>query len=217
MTFAAEHNYLTFHWSVPGVTEQGQFGLRFAGPAMTLQSDVNGIAADAKIWWQDPTSNIQPNYNLVSVKVARIGTDGKYVPGATVWVGAVAQPALAGGTGGIQFPLQSATVATLRTAVATGLAHSGRIYLPPLSGLLNSSQQWSQTMVNASNTRLASFLSLLDGSTIGNLQIMSFGNAAIPVGPSRDVTGVQTDGRPDVQRRRAAQLSPSVGTLAAIS
>jgi hypothetical protein len=216
MTFSTAHNYLTLHWSVPNVVEVGQVGLRFDGPAVTLQSDVDGIASAAKTWWQQATTNIQPNYNLVSVKVARIGTDGKYVPGATTWVGAVTQPALAGGTGGIQFPLQMATVHTLRTSVLTGLAHSGRIYLPPLAGLISSSQQWTQSMVNTANTALAGFLNILDGGPLGDLVVMSFGNAAIPVGPTRSVTGVQTDGRPDVQRRRAAQLTPTPGTVASI-
>jgi hypothetical protein len=166
MTFAAAHNYLTVHWSPTGVTtEGGQFGLRFAGPVFATQGDADAYAvaaaATAKTWWQDPVMNLQPNYNLVSVKVARIGADGKYVPGAPIGVGAVVQPAVAGGTGGIQFPLQMATVATLRTGVAVGLAHSGRIYLPPLSGLLSSSQQWTQSMVNAANARLATFLTAL--------------------------------------------------------
>jgi hypothetical protein len=216
MTFAIAHNYLTVHWTVPNVPEGGQFGLRFDGPALTAQSDVDAIATSTKTWWQLPTTNIQPNYNLSFVKVARINLNGDYVPGAPVWVGAVAQPALSGGTGGIQFPLQVATVATLRTAVSVGLAHAGRIYLPPLSGLLSSTQQWSTSMVNAANNALATHLSILSGGPLGNLNVMSFGNAAITVGPAHLVTATQMDCRPDVQRRRAAQLVPVLGTTSSV-
>ena len=217
MTFAIAHNYFTVHWGVTGVSEQGQFGLRFDGAPLTTQVEVDGYAAQTKTWWQNSITNIQPNFNLLSVKVARIGTNGAYVPGATVWVGAVAQPAVAGGTGGVQFPLQCACVVTLRTAVAVGLAHSGRIYLPPLAGTLGTNQSWTQTMVNSSNASTAGWLSSLSGAGLGNLNVMSFGNAAISTGPAHLVTGCQTDGRPDVQRRRAAQLTPAVGALAAIS
>lgn len=218
MVYQVVHNYFTVHWSPVGITsEGGQFGLRFAGPALTAQADIDAAAAQVKTWWTNAGANLQPNFNLNTVKCARIGVDGKYVPGATVWQGNVIQPALAGGTGGIQFPLQCAAVATLRTAFASGLAHSGRIYLPPLAGLLSSSQQWVQSMVNASNTQLGIMLSNLSGGPLGTLTIMSFGNASTPIGPANPVTACSMDGRPDVQRRRAAQVTPTVGTLALIA
>lgn len=218
MVFQVEHNYFTVHWSPVGVSsEGGQFGLRFAGSALTAQADIDAAAAQVKTWWTNAATNLQPNYNLNTVKCARIGPDGKYVPGATVWQGNVVQPALAGGTGGIQFPLQCAAVATLRTAFASGLAHSGRIYLPPLAGLLSSSQQWTQSMVNASNAQLGTMLSNLSGGPLGTLTIMSFGNAAVPIGPAHQVLSCTMDGRPDVQRRRAAQITPTVGTAALIA
>ena len=216
MTFAIAHNYLTVHWTASGVSEGGQFGLRFDGAPLTAQADIDAIAASTKTWWQLPTTNIQPNYNLNFVKVARIDLNGDYVPGATVWIGAVAQPALSGGTGGVQFPLQCATVATIKTAVNVGLGHQGRIYLPPLAGTLSTTQQWTLSMVNAANNALATHLSILSGGPLGNLNVMSFGNAAIPVGPAHLATATQMDCRPDVQRRRAAQLVPVKGSLSSI-
>ena len=90
MTFPAAHNYFTVHWSPTGITtEGGQFGLRFNGPLITNQADVDGFAAATKTWWQNASTNLQPNYNLNFVKVARIGTNGLYVPGAPIWQGNV--------------------------------------------------------------------------------------------------------------------------------
>lgn len=217
MPFPAAHNYVTVHWTVPGSVEGGQFGLRFISATPATQADADNIASSVRTTWVLPATNIQPNYNLAFIKVARILPSGLYDPAVPPLTGAVTQPAIAGGTSGIQFPLQSACVVTLRTAVASGLAHSGRIYLPPLAGLLSGNQLWTASMVNNFNTQMATLLSALSGSGVGVLAIMSQGNPTFPAGAVHAVTGCQTDYRPDVQRRRAAQIISTPGPLVAIS
>jgi hypothetical protein len=210
MPYPSAHNYLTAHWiPVGGVGEVGQIGLRFDGAAVSPTFDLSPIAGSMNTsWWSNASVNLQPNYNLSFLRLARIGTDGLYVPGAPILDYTYSPSPLSGGTGGIQFPLQCATVVSLETGLTHGLAHSGRFYEPPLAGLLSSSQQWSTTMVNASATQTAAMLTFLNGTGMGRLSVFSKGNAAIPGGAVHAVTALHVDCRPDVQRRRAAQVTP---------
>lgn len=211
MAFPEIHNYLTVHWVPVGVSEVGQFGLRFDGPAIT-ELELSDVAADVLTWWTSATTNLQPNYNLAFLRVARIGVDGLYVPGS-VPLDYVYNPSpIAGGTGGVQFPLQSATVVSLETGVLSGLAHAGRIYVPPLAGLLSSNQQWATSMVNNMAQATADMLTGINSDISGSLQVYSKGNAAVPGGAKRAITAIHVDCRPDVQRRRAAQLTPILTT-----
>lgn len=208
MAYPEAHNLLTVHWvPVGGVGEVGQFGLRYDGAAVPA-FDLSGVAGALNAWWTSPQVNIQPNYQLAFLRLARIGTDGLYVPG-TVPIDYVYSPSpISGGTGGVQFPLQCATVVSLETGVLAGLAHAGRFYMPPLAGLLSSNQQWTTTMVNQSATETALTLTTLNAQGMGTLSIYSKGNLAVPTGAVRPVTALHVDCRPDVQRRRAAQLTP---------
>jgi hypothetical protein len=210
MTYPEAHNYLTVHWiPVGGVGEVGQFGLRFDGAAVAPSFDMAPVGGALNSpWWASASVNLQPNYNLSFLRLARIGTDGLYVPGAPILDYTYAPSPIAGGTGGIQFPLQCATVVSLETGLTHGLAHSGRIYVPPLAGLLSSSQQWSSTMVNTMSTATAAMLTALNGQGMGRLSVYSKGNAAFPTGAVNPVTAIHVDCRPDVQRRRAAQVTP---------
>lgn len=210
MPYPSAHNYLTVHWvPVGGVGEVGQFGLRFNGAAFAADYDLTPAAGAINgSWWGLPATNLQPNYNLSFIRLARIGTDGLYVPGAPVIDYTYSPSPIAGGTGGIQFPLQCATVVSLETGLTHGPAHSGRIYTPPLAGLLSSSQQWSTTMVNNSAIQTANLLTFLNGVGLGRVSVFSKGTIGVPGGGVNPVTAIHVDCRPDVQRRRAAQLTP---------
>lgn len=69
---------------------------------------------------------------LTSVKVNRIGTDGKYMD-STTFESVFGSP-LAGSQTGAFIP-QAAMCVTLRTAVARGRGSRGRFYLPPIQAM----------------------------------------------------------------------------------
>lgn len=205
MTYTAAHQYLTVHWQVAGSGEVGQFGLRFFNSAEPTQSDVDGAAAAVQTMWSAATSNIPNYYQLVFLRLARIQPNGKYASGFVPF-DHVYSPVVAGGrTSPTIFPLAVAHAVTLRTATPRGVAHAGRIYMPPLGESMDSPGTWAPAVINSRLNTLASMLSALSGSPLGTLQVMSKGTAAFPGGVSRDVTFIRSDNRPDTQRRRARQ------------
>lgn len=214
MTYPEAHNYLTVHWDPGGGTnERGQFGLRFASASLPDQAMVDGAAAAVQTWWTAATSLIGAMHLLSFLRLARIGTNGQYVPG-TISYDHIYAPAVAGGGVTVnQWPLQTATCMTLRTGVSNGLAHSGRVYTPPLQKALLAGYLWPIADVTSAVNTFSAMLSSLDGSALGELSIYSKGNAAFPTGAVRPVTQVQADNRPDVQRRRASQLHGTYSAL----
>jgi hypothetical protein len=111
--------------------------------------------------------------------------------------------AIASGTGGGTspvLPLQTAVCVTLRTPLA-GRQHRGRMYFPMNVGTLTT-HQLSSTDTNSIATGVATFLG-------------RFNSAASPVvvsqigaGQKTQITTVTCDSKPDVQRRRAARVTP---------
>lgn len=214
MAYPEQHNLLTLHWQMANVgTEGGQTGLRFRSVAFPSQADLDSVAAAIATFWSAATSAIAPQYQLAFLRLARIDTDGSYVPNIPS-IDHVYSPLVGGGgTNGYLYPLQVAHVATLLTQVTRGLAYKGRIYLPPLNVALSTDALLTPSTVNNRINTLAAMLSALQGSALGELRVYSKGNAAVPGGASQLVTGVQADTRFDVQRRRAAQ---QVGGLSVV-
>ena len=216
MPYPEAHNYLTVHWSPTGApAEQGQFGLRFAGSFPVAGTEVT-TAAIVSTFWTNATVAIPADKVLTSIKIARILTDGKYDPVVPPLIHNYSPTVPGVGTTGPTMPLQMAMVMTLLTGALSGLAHKGRVYLPAPSRLLNGNYVWINSEATNVVNGFAAMASDLDGSALGQLTVYSKGNAAVPGGFSRPVTGCQADTRPDVQRRRAGQLASSktiVGTI----
>jgi len=213
MVYPAAHNYFTVHWGNSGASgDEGQFGLRFDGPFPSAGAEITE-AAKVATFWTTGTAAMPAQRLLKQVKIARIMPNGEYDPVVAPLVYNYS-PVVAGAgpSEGIK-PLQSAFVVTLLTGALSGLAHKGRIYLPAMSYAFDADGRWSLAQVNACCNALSAMLSDLDGGPLGQLTIFSKGNAAIPGGASRPVTGIQADNKPDVQRRRAAQQPSSKGTV----
>jgi len=207
VAYPEPHNYLTVHWEPGTVDETAQFGLRFDGPGPVSQTMVDDAAAAVQTWWASATGGVGNETTLKFLRLARIGTNGQYVPGTQSWDHNYA-PAIAGGmTTSVGYPTQVSLVYSLRTALMHGLAHAGRVYAPPFPQALVAQKVWSTSGISSAVNTFAAMLSALNGSSLGNLVIYSKGNAAFPSGAKVQVTAVRADTRPDVQRRRAKNLA----------
>lgn len=215
MTYPNAHLYLTAHWDVAGTAEHGQFGLRFDSTTPATQALVDNAASAVSTMWSTVIMSITQKHRLSYLRLASIGTDGKYVPGT------VAYDHNYSGTvpGGVSpsnpqlYPLQVAHVMTLHTAFARGQAHAGRVYLPPLADVLDAGYNWAISSINSRNNTFSAMCTALNGVMPGPLSIFSKGTKAAPtVGAKHVVTQINADTRPDVQRRRAKQQTSSTGT-----
>lgn len=217
MPFTAAHNYVTVRWAAASAgTEMGQFGLRFIGAFPPAGTEITE-AATMSTWWTNPSAAIPADYKLTQFKISRIMTNGLMDPTVAPLVYNYSPTPGGAGSSGATLPLQTAFVATLTTGLLTGLAHKGRIYTPPPSQLLNGNYVYTTATANNSANALAAALSSLSGGPIGQLVVMSTGNAATPGGATHNVTGVLFDTKPDTQRRRAKNLASSKGITAVVS
>lgn len=206
MAYPEQHNLLTIHWTMANVpSEAAQCGLRFRSVAFPSQADLDSVAAAIATFWEAGTAAIAPQYQLTFLRLARIDTDGSYVPNIPSIDHGYSPLVGGGGTNGYMYPLQVAHVATLLTQVTRGLAYKGRIYLPPLNVAPGTDALLNVVAVNNRMNTLATMLSALQGSALGEMRVYSKGNAAVPGGASQLIVGVQADTRMDVQRRRAEQ------------
>lgn len=213
MAYPNRHLYLTAHWHTAGTDEKGQFGLRFDTTAAASQSLVNSVAGRVATMWATTgaAANIANEHLLDFVRLASIDTDGRYVTGTLAYDYIWGSP-VAGGSAlaGYTYPLQVAHVVTLRTAVPRGLAHAGRIYLPPIDEVLSSNFQWTAADCTGRNNTVASMITGLNTDFGAPCAVFS----KVGGGAKHNVVYVQGDTRPDVQRRRARQMVP-IGSIAA--
>lgn len=216
MPYPERHWLLTVHWNTPG--EQAQFGLRFEhADVAPTQADVLSAANAVSTFWAAGTSDIPPSHVLTFLRLAQIDTNGKYVAG-TIAVDHIYSPQVAGtGSGGNIWPLQVSHVASLLTAMPRGIAHKGRVYLPPFSTGLLGTALWPTATVSSRINTFAAMLSTLDGSQLGQLMVYSKGTVAVPAGGKNAVTGTQADSRPDVQRRRAKSQVGALSVVGTVS
>lgn len=220
MPFPNAHNYLTVHWTYGTVSETGQFGLRFdpaGGLEPVSQALVDACAAAVSSFWSSSTNLIPTGYKLSFLRLARIDTNGRYVPGTISYDHAYSPVVAGGSTEAAMYPLQVATVVTLRSAAAHGLAHHGRVYIPALSQPLVSNYVWTTAQINNVVNGFSAMLTSLNTAGIGQLSIFSKGNAGTPGGAKQVVTGCQLDTKPDTQRRRAKQLVGTKGLVGTVS
>lgn len=210
MAYTSQYNYLTVHWLNGSTAETGQFGLKFIGDNLPSQTMVDDAAAAVSTFWSAALSYILPAHALSYLRLARIGTDGNYVPDGISYDHVYSPSVSGGGTAAVYNVAQAAHCVTLRTAIPRGLAHAGRCYLPPLALSVGTDWLWPISNVNNRLNGFATMLSALSGSNLGLLAVMSKGSPTHPAGVTANVTYINSDTRPDVQRRRARSLVRAV-------
>lgn len=224
MSYPNAHLLLTAHWGYSSTaTEFGQTGLRFDSTSPATQALVDAAATAWSNFWTNSTmGGIDPAFRLQYLRLASIGTDGKYVPGTIAYdhLFPGGTPGAAGGSTPLyRFPLQIACVTSLLTAFARGQAYKGRMYLPQLvESPLQASWTWTTANCNNRSNAVAAMISALNTVMPGDCTIFSKGTKAAPgVGAKHLVTGCLTDTKPDVQRRRAKQLPSVLGAVNTIT
>ena len=213
MAYTQRHHYLTFHWLSAGATpERGQFGIRFDDATPTTQALVDLFSAPASTFWAAAGSVISQFHRLEFIRLADIGTDGLYTPGTVAYDHIFAGTVPGGGSAVALFPLQTASVMSLHTAMPRGHAHAGRAYLPAVQSNMTSSWNWALADANTRTVLFAALLTALNVVSAGSASVMS----KIGAGTTNHITNVNQDLRPDVQRRRASQQPITLGTAVAV-
>lgn len=144
------------------------------------------------------------------VKIAQIGTDGRYIGDARIYAPATGPQ---GGSTGYNRAPQDSLVLTLTTATRTGLARNGRIYLP--AGFVSVNQATGRVDPASAKAAMDQFADVVkwiedqgDSSANPTLVVAS-GQGA---GAFKIVEGLRVGDVLDTQRRRRNRISEKYQT-----
>ena len=239
MPYPNAHGYVSVIGSAYGGSEHWQFGFRLDPAPVGNQAMADDLAPIIQAWWLGSapyTAGVDKfgslnTHTLDEIKVAQVGTDGRYVPevpSASHFFIPVAAGVTNPGQG--QVP-QATVVATLRTALPRGLASKGRIFLPPSSEYMPGAD--GRLTTGAADHLRDSVLRLIRAvnasALVGNVTIFSKGRGVPTYNAARNrieytypnpgakqlVTGVAVGRVVDTQRRRRRSLAeaPEAGIL----
>jgi hypothetical protein len=216
--------YLTLHWEDSReIDEGGQIGVRFdTVPDIPTQAMVDACKPAVQTFWQSAGAAIPSSYRLRYLRLAGIGTDGKYLPGSFSF-DATYGAGISTANAAVVFPMQVASVATLLTELPRGQASRGRVYLPPIAASLDAQGRWSAAQCNARADEVAKMLTSLNAvikepaGLPAIASVFSKGTTKNAGGLRSFVTGVKVGTRPDVQRRRAKGQAEIYGNTYAVA
>jgi hypothetical protein len=229
MPYTEAHHKITVWGDSYAGSEQWSFGFRMQSvdPVGTAQSRAASLGPIVSAFWSNTTTPaFLSSHRLQGVKVAAIGTDGKYpdghVPGE-VWFANVPGPK-SQATNSYVIP-QSSIAVTMTTAAARGLASMGRFFLPPTDVYIEASGLLPTTLRDALVTKVKDFLNSVNAMEAGNSNVAIFSrgkgvksyNATTKKiewdypnpGVTNPVTGVEIGRVVDTQRRRRRSLVES--------
>lgn len=218
MAYTKRHALLTIGGVIGGLPERWQIGLRWRTDAgdtpIPTQAQVDACVTPIRTWFNAALSQFPTVSTVDMIKLAPIGTDGRY-PVGTDAVEAVITPAITGGSAGASAAPQLSWSMGLTTAYSRGKGHIGRVYPAPLinaagpNGQITTAQATQymgtlRTMLNSLNTAL---------SGLGSLAIMTQEGVT---GPATEfpVLGLRMGVTADTQRRRRRNLPETYQTLA---
>lgn len=203
MVYPNTHLYVTLHWRMMLVTnEWGQTGFRVDMPTMPDATARDAVADATALLWGSTAMALSDNFDLQEIKFAMVGPDGLYPPGEDAIVDQYVPTIPGVDTDNSTFALQTAHVCTLKTAVERGRAARGRMYFPPPEQAL-SGGAWTNTVNQNRANQVAIWLAAVNSALPGPVSVFS----NVGTGLARPVTRVEFGSRPDVQRRRARQVT----------
>ena len=174
---------------------------------------LNAVGSAVENWFNDNVASggmgITAAAHLTSVKLNRIGTDGKYVDDVTQEY--VLSP-YSGGSDPVYPAAQLAAVVTLGTAAERGRASKGRFYVPPVGyfGALGTDGRLTPTQAFNLATGAKNLIDDINDAIIavrGPSEPIRVGVASnIGTGTFREVTKVGVGRVPDTMRSRRDSL-----------
>lgn len=203
------HFKLTFGGQVGDDVDEWSTGIRIA-PA-TLGAVVDWPHAVTQIGehyipvvttlWNAIKSRVATGIDLRWIKLAAIGTDGKYVPGLDPYIYDFETP-IAGTAGSFCTGPQSAVVLSLRTNRNRGPATKGRMYLPitaamPGATTFRLSSTYTDEIADAGKAFIEQLRVVNETTTFGPYIMSGIGNGAI-----NGINFVLVGDMLDTQRRR---------------
>lgn len=214
----AKHLRLTLLGSmgaVAGSLERFSVGLNLQGDgslALNLsQVFVDDIAADARTFWADSRNGIGSRAKLDAIKVARIGTNGKYE--ADPFISEFAP--VSGAAIGTDHPFQVSCCVSLVTA-RRGPTGKGRIYLPLPILAVGGDGTVGQGTMDTVGLAVAAFV-----KNINNVPGIDRPGTQVVVASSKGynspVIGVRVGRVLDTIRSRRSQLDEVYGATAGVT
>lgn len=212
VTFAQTHFLLTIRGISQGSADRWGIGIRFNAPgfAQPTQAAVDACVAPIRAWFTSTSSFFPLTTTVDEIKLAPIGTNGKYPPGMDSVVATIGA-AITGTTSTAALPPQVAWVVSLTTPLPRGRGHIGRVYLPAFrSAIPLTNGRLGTAEVNG---MLGTFKTMLNAL----IAIPSLAQALVlsPLGaPAQVITGLRGGLVLDTQRRRRDDLDEAYQLLA---
>jgi len=205
MVYPNEHKLLTASGTLfTGTLERWSFGLRFYDQP-TFHPPTQAMVDACKpafATWFDSAVTIGGTHSLDTLKLATIDVNGRYPAGHSPSIATFVPPEFPA-VAAVGLPGQISMVVSLRTVKPRGIAHAGRIYLPPSSLQVGSDGRWSTAQALGAANATRTLLNALNLVTdLGDLAVFS----DVGAGDFEYVTGVRVGRVPDTVRRRRRQL-----------
>lgn len=227
-----QFNYLTFGGTAYAGVETWSVGLKLSRTIETTSS-IQAIALSCaplvETYWRDVNAVFLSTHTLEFCKVAAVDTDGRYLPGESVYehlyLPPIAGPRVVTVGSNQSLPQQSLCI-SLRTAVTRGYAAKGRIYPPPqyvqlgLDGSANAVASYAtpvKTLINSINAATGTGVVVIASKGKGVRNPSSTGKPRYTYptpGAEHAVTAVSVGRVVDTQRRRRRQLNEAPTLIA---
>lgn len=212
MAYNQRHKLLTVFGTCYNGVETWSFGVRFSpvtGIDAVSQAQVNACVTPTQTFWNTAAIFMPSSHSLTGIKLAPIGTDGKYPDGEIAFIADITPDP--GPTNTNLHPAQCTQVVTfLAAGQPRGRASRGRIYMPCPAAAV-SSGTGENGLGGPLATAAATWLSALnDVANLGQAAIMS----ELGAGITAPITSCRGDNLPDTQRRRRRQLVSATTTVA---
>lgn len=164
-----------------------------------LQSYSNTLEPFVNTWWTSVKPHVAPLYSYLGIAVYQY-----QAPSTTAQFQAQTTRAAVPGTiVGSIIPIDTACVVSLRTAVP-GRSTRGRMYVPCHDLVQATDGCWASSVNTAIGTATKTLFNAILGGSTGGVAVVSRTHNSYQL-----LTGLVTDNKPDVQRRRENRLAAS--------